>query len=84
MKEKSEELHAKLKQINISNIITINRLIETSLKLEVKTKKITSNSLNSKYRLRLLNALYKMDKQNKRNENKYMDMDKNKFLLNFI
>ena len=59
-----------LNKIKIGNIVTINRLIETSLGLETgvgASKKLIG--INTRYTRKMLNCLYKMDK--------------NKFLINF-
>ena len=66
----SKNLLDELSKIKIGNIVTINRLIEISLGLETgvgASKKISKAS--SKYTRKMLNYLYKMDKE--------------KFLLNF-
>lgn len=70
MMSESKCLLDKLNKIKIGNIVTINRLIEISLGLETgvgASKKIPKAS--SKYTRKMLNYLYKMDKE--------------KFLLNF-
>lgn len=59
-----------LKKIRIGNIVTINRLIETSLGLETgigASKRLLG--INTRYTRKMLNCLYRMDK--------------NKFLINF-
>ncbi len=59
-----------LKKIRIGNIVTINRLIETSLGLETgigASKKLLG--INTRYTRKMLNCLYRMDKA--------------KFLINF-
>ena len=70
MIEGSEELLFQLSKIKIGNIVTINRLIETALGLE---KVIGNNTKvqteNTKYCRKILNYIYKMDKD--------------KFLMNF-
>lgn len=66
----SDKLLNELGKINIKNIITINRLIETSLGLESgvgASKKLIG--MNTRYTRKMLNYLYKMDKD--------------KFLINF-
>lgn len=70
MSLESKRLLDELNKIKIGNIVTINRLIETSLGLETgigASKKISK--ANSKYTRKMLNYLYKMNKE--------------KFLLNF-
>lgn len=67
---KSKEVVEQLKKIKIGNIVTINRLIEVALSLDTgvgNSKKISLNP--SKYTRKVLNLLYKMNKD--------------KFLLNF-
>ena len=67
---KSKEVVEQLQKIKIGNIVTINRLIEVALSLDTgvgNSKKISINP--SKYTRKVLNLLYKMDKD--------------KFLLNF-
>lgn len=68
--EESEILLNELNKIKIGNIVTINRLIETSLGLEsgIGASKHLAG-INTKYARKMLNYLYKMDKE--------------KFLLNF-
>lgn len=66
----SDLLLTELKKIKIGNIVTINRLIETSLGLESgvgASKKLVG--VNTRYTRKMLNCLYKMDKD--------------KFLINF-
>lgn len=67
--EKFRELVENLQKIKVGNIVTINRLIETTLNLETGLKR-EKKSESTKYSRRLLNALYKMDKE--------------KFLNNFV
>ena len=67
---KSKEVVEQLQKIKIGNIVTINRLIEVALSLDTgvgNSKKISLNP--SKYTRKVLNLLYKMNKD--------------KFLLNF-
>lgn len=61
--EESNLLLDELKKIKIGNIITINRLIETALGLErgVGTSKKLLG-INTRYTRKILNYLYKMDK----------------------
>ena len=66
----SNEILDKLSKIKIGNIVTINRLIETSLGLEVNNNRSLFYKDGQKYTRKMLNMLYKMDK--------------NKFLNNFI
>lgn len=69
--EKSKEIINKLKCIKIGNIITINRLIETSLGIDKFNNNInTRKHRDFKYTRKILNLLYRMDKD--------------KFLINFI
>ena len=68
--EESNALLDELTKIKIGNIITINRLIETSLGLETgvgASKNLVGT--NTRYARKMLNCLYKMDKE--------------KFLINF-
>ena len=67
---KEEELIRSLRSIKIRNIVTINRLVKTSLGLSTgdNLKKSHQKVIN-KHQRKVLNALYKMDK--------------NRFLLNF-
>lgn len=70
MIEESNNLLEELKKIKIRNIITINRLIETSLSLDKEIGMNKKGQKNcTKYTRKLLNYLYRMDK--------------NKFLINF-
>ncbi|MEG1994834.1 MAG: hypothetical protein RR255_00175 [Bacilli bacterium] len=57
---KTEELINEVSKIKIGNIITINRLIETALNLELKNN---SGKNNSKYCRKLLNILYRTNKE---------------------
>lgn len=66
----SREILDKLCKIKIGNLITINRLIETALGLETNNNKSLFYKDGQKYTRKMLNLLYKMDK--------------NKFLCNFI
>lgn len=66
----SNEILDRLSKIKIGNVVTINRLIETSLGLEVNNNKGLFYKDGQKYTRKMLNMLYKMDK--------------NKFLNNFI
>ena len=70
MIDKSNEILDKLSKIKIGNIVTINRLIETSFGLEQNNNKSLSYKKGQKYTRKMLNMLYKMDKK--------------KFLMNFI
>lgn len=66
----SDVLIGELNKIKIGNIVTINRLIETALGLETgvgASKQLTG--MNTRYARKILNYLYKIDK--------------NKFLINF-
>ena len=68
--EESNVLLDELNKIKIGNIVTINRLIETSLGLETgvgASKKLIG--VNTRYTRKMLNCLYKMNKD--------------KFLINF-
>lgn len=68
--EKTDNLIAELQKIKISNIVTINRIIETALGLEdARSTNRGCLQLNRKYCRKILNCLYKMDKP--------------RFLLNF-
>ena len=66
----SREILDKLCKIKIGNVITINRLIETALGLETNNNRSLFYKDGQKYTRKMLNLLYKMDK--------------NKFLNNFI
>lgn len=64
-----ENIKTTLSKMKIGNIITINRLVETSLGLEKFNNNFKENQ-SIKYTRKLLNLLYKMNKE--------------KFLMNFI
>ena len=66
----SNEILDRLLKMKIGNVVTINRLIETSLGLEVNNNRSLFYKDSQKYTRKMLNMLYKMDK--------------NKFLNNFI
>lgn len=66
----SNEILDRLSKMKIGNMVTINRLIETSLGLEVNNNRSLFYKDSQKYTRKMLNMLYKMDK--------------NKFLNNFI
>lgn len=66
----SREILDKLCKIKIGNIITINRLIETALGLETNNNRSLFYKDGQKYTRKMLNLLYRMDR--------------NKFLNNFI
>lgn len=66
----SREILDKLCKIKIGNAITINRLIETALGLELNNNRSLSYKDGKRYTRKMLNLLYKMDK--------------NRFLNNFI
>ena len=66
----SREILDRLCKIKIGNVITINRLIETALGLETNNNKSLFYKDGQKYTRKMLNLLYKMNK--------------NKFLNNFI
>ena len=66
----SNEILDKLSKIKIGNIVTINRLIETAFGIETNNNKSLYYKESQKYTRKMLNLLYKMDK--------------NKFLNNFI
>lgn len=68
VEEKLETILESLQKIKIGNIVTINRLVETSLDLHRKSESYTFN--DTKYTRRMLNLLYKMNKE--------------KFLINFV
>ena len=68
MEEKIETIIESMQKIKIGNIITINRLIETALDLHVKVS--THNINDTRYTRRMMNLLYRMDKD--------------KFLINFV
>ena len=70
MVNKSNDVLDKLSKIKVGNIITINRLIETSFGLEQNNNKSLSYKKGQKYTRKMLNMLYKMNKK--------------KFLMNFI
>ena len=70
MISRTNELLEKLSRIKIGNIVTINRLIETSLGLEQNNNKSLSYRNGQKYTRKMLNMLYRMNRQN--------------FLMNFI
>lgn len=66
----SREILDRLCKIKIGNVITINRLIETALGLETNNNKSLFYKDGQKYTRKMLNLLYKMNK--------------NRFLNNFI
>ena len=66
----SNEILDRLLKMKIGNVVTINRLIETSLGLEVNNNRSLFYKDSQKYTRKMLNMLYKMDK--------------NKFLNNFV
>lgn len=66
----SHEILDKVSKIKIGNLITINRLIETALGLETNNNNNLFYKDGQKYTRKMLNVLYKMDK--------------NCFLSNFI
>ena len=68
--EKSISVVEEVSRIKIKNIVTINRLIETALSLKVKTSRASSTDKNCKYTRKLLNLLYKTNRE--------------KFLDNFV
>ena len=70
MISRTNELLERLSRIKIGNIVTINRLIETSLGLEQNNNKSLSYRNGQKYTRKMLNMLYRMNRQN--------------FLMNFI
>lgn len=59
-----------LSKMQVNNIVTINRLIETSFGLETNNNRSLFYKNGQKYTRKMLNLLYKMDK--------------NKFLSNFV
>ena len=67
--DKSEFVLDELSKIKVGNIVTINRLIETSLGIEPKDNSNVFYNKSQKYTRKMLNCLYKMNKE--------------KFLLNF-
>lgn len=66
---KAKTVLEELSKIKIGNIVTINRLIETSLGIEAKNNSSIYYNKSQKYTRKMLNCLYKMNKE--------------KFLLNF-
>lgn len=66
---KSKMVLDELSKIKVGNIVTINRLIETSLGIESKNNSSIYYNKSQKYTRKMLNCLYKMNKE--------------KFLLNF-
>ena len=66
---KSKCVFNELNKIKVGNIVTINRLIETSLGIEPKDNGSVFYNKSQKYTRKMLNCLYKMNKD--------------KFLLNF-
>lgn len=66
---KSKTVLDELSKIKVGNIVTINRLIETSLGIESKNNSSIYYNKSQKYTRKMLNCLYKMNKE--------------KFLLNF-
>lgn len=61
--QKSEEVLNQLKNIRIRNIITINRLIETTLGLDKANNNPFCYKAATKYTRKTLNLLYKMNKE---------------------
>jgi hypothetical protein len=70
LKESTNNFINDLKKIKIGNIITYNRLIEISLGLDKNNNNYKRVDENTKNARKILNALY--------------NMNKDKFLLNFI
>lgn len=68
--EKTNEVILQLRKMKLKNIITINRLIETALELEKNNNKDLTKKHNNKHTRKILNMLYKSDKD--------------KFLINFV
>lgn len=58
----SREILDRLSKIKIGNIITVNRLIETALGLEINNNRSLFYKDGQKYTRKMLNMLYKMDK----------------------
>lgn len=70
-KEKTDVFMSEINKIKIGNIVTINRLIETALSLDLDNNNPRHiRSLGNKYSRRMLNTLYKTNKD--------------KFLINFV
>lgn len=67
---KSKSVLEELQKVKIGNIVTINRLIETSLGLETNNNASIHYNKSQKYTRKMLNCLYKVNK--------------NRFLTNFI
>mgnify|MGYP004465301691 CR=1 FL=1 len=59
---KTDEVLEKIQKIKIGNIITINRLIETTLGLDNKNNNFYCTKTTAKYTRKTLNLLHKMDK----------------------
>ena len=68
--EKTNDIIFQIKKMKLKNILTINRLIETSLELEKNNNKNFTKKNNNRYTRKILNILYKTDTD--------------KFLLNFL
>ena len=68
--EKSNSVMQELSKIKIGNIVTINRLIEIALGLEKNNNNPKCYKSAQKYTRKMLNCLYKMNKE--------------KFLINFV
>lgn len=64
------EILEKLSKIKIGNVVTINRLIETALGIETNNNRSLFYKEGQKYTRKMLNMLYRMDKQ--------------RFLANFV
>ncbi len=60
--EKTNEVILQIRKMNIKNAITINRLIETSLEIEKNNNKESTKKFNNKYTRKILNILYKVDR----------------------
>lgn len=69
LEEKHNFIMSELSKIKVGNIVTINRIIETALDLNILSHKKANNKNNSRCTRKFLNCLYKMDKH--------------KFLMNF-
>lgn len=61
--DKTEEIIEKMEKIKIGNPVTINRLVETALGLQILSKQKTVTNRSSRYARKILNLLYKTNKE---------------------
>lgn len=63
LEDKFNHLIDECRKIKIGNLITINRLIETSLKLDTNGNRYSKKGENAKFCRKMLNTLYNMNKE---------------------